>query len=290
LETGKFRIELKPTSLAAVVQEVITMMNPVAGNKNIRLSKTVQTGMSDVLVDENRIKQILANLLNNALKFTPAGGKISIKVTDAPDRQDAVRISVSDTGRGIPADQLDQIFDRLYQVNVGDANGQGIGLGLYICRELVELHGGRIWAESELQQGSTFTFELPKDCRPRRRVVLAIDDDPAVLESVRYALQNTEFEVLVAQGGAEAVRLIEQRAPDLVLTDLKMPEMDGAATLKQIRGRREAVPVIVHTGYPDSEMMTRALEFSPFTVLAKPCRASQLIETVRLLTQTIRPC
>jgi CheY-like chemotaxis protein len=260
------------------------MMSPVAAGKKIRLSKQVQTGLSDVLMDENRITQVITNLLNNALKFTPEGGKISIKVSEAPDHPEFVHVAVSDSGPGIAKEQLDRIFDRLYQVKTGEATtGQGIGLGLYICRELVELHGGHIWVESELGQGSTFTFELPKQPQVKRSTVLVVDDDPTVRDVLRYALQEAEFNVITAEGGNEAIRLMHGRLPDVLLIDLQMSDGDGATALKEIRRTWGHLPVIVHTAYPDSEMMTRALASSPFTVLAKPCPEAQLIQTVQMV-------
>jgi len=260
------------------------MMNPVATSKKIRLSKSVQAGLADVLIDENRIKQVITNLLNNALKFTPEGGKISIKVSEAPDDPDCVQVTVSDTGRGIPSDQFERIFDRLYQVKIGDAATEhGMGLGLYICRELVELHGGHIWVESDLDKGSAFAFKLPRHAALERSTVLVVDDDPGVIEAVRCILQREDFDVITAGGGVEALRCLDQQVPDAVLIDLEMPDLDGAAALKEIRRNFGALPVIVHTGYPDSELMTRALESSPFTILAKPCSGPQLVETVRML-------
>jgi len=284
LETGKLRIELKPILVGNLVQKVMSMMGPVATAKKIRLIKNVQSGLPEALLDENRIMQVLTNLLNNALKFTLEGGKISLKVCEAPGHPDRLQVSVSDTGRGIPKDQLDRIFDRLFQVKLGDAaTEKGIGLGLYICRELVELHGGRIWVESEVESGSTFTFELPNNPSARASTVLVVDDDPLILEAVRCSLERQEFNVTTARGGTEALRLMEHQVPDVLLMDLEMPDMNGAEVLKEVRRNWGAVPVIVHTGYPDSELMKRALESSPFTVLAKPSAENQLAETVRMV-------
>ena len=284
LETGKLRIELKAVPLGNLVQQVVTMMSPVATTKKIRLSKNVQSGLPTVLLDENRIMQVLTNLLNNALKFTPEGGKISLKVCEASGRPGHLQVSVSDTGRGIPKDQLDRIFDRLFQVKLGDAaTEKGIGLGLYICRELVELHGGRIWVKSELEAGSTFTFELPNDPQLRLSTVLVVDDDAHVLEALRLTLERQEFKVTTAGGGTEALRLMEHQAPDVLLIDLEMPDLNGAEVLKEVRQHWGPIPVIVHTGFPDSEVMMHALESSPFTVLSKPCTDAQLVETVRMV-------
>ena len=164
LETGKLRIEPKATSLEGLIHDVVSMLSPAVTSKKIYLSTRIQPGLQPVEIDESRIRQVLINLLTNALKYTPAGGKIALEVTGSSDRPDYVCISVSDTGRGIPADQIDRIFDRLYQVKMeGLPLEQGMGLGLYICKQLIELHGGRIWVESEWGKGSTFTFEIPRN-------------------------------------------------------------------------------------------------------------------------------
>jgi PAS domain S-box-containing protein len=284
LETGKLQIDLKPASLGDLIHQVMAMMGPVAAKKNIKMTKKVQSRLPSIPIDSNRITQVLTNLLNNALKFTPEGGKIILEVSEPEGRPEFLRVAISDTGRGIPSDQLARIFDRLYQVKLGDATTeQGIGLGLYICRELIELHGGTVSVESMVDAGSTFSFLLPKEQTANECVVLVADDDPDVLESIGYALQNSEFTVLSTHGGAQALAEMAKRVPDVVVLDLEMPGTDGAATLKEIRKRWGLLPVIIHTGFPDSDLMMRALESSPFTCLCKPATEAQLIETIRMV-------
>jgi PAS domain S-box-containing protein len=163
LDTGKLHIELKPVSLAAVIQRAIAIMEPVAAGKKIRLSENLDTDLTDVMVDESRIMQILTNLLNNALKFTFEGGQVIVKLGQDPKNSEYLQISVTDTGCGIPKDQIDNLFHRFYQIKKGDATPEkGVGLGLYLCREMVLLHGGNIWVESALGRGSTFSFTIPK--------------------------------------------------------------------------------------------------------------------------------
>jgi signal transduction histidine kinase len=138
-------------------------MEPVAAGKKIGLSQKLETHLMDVMVDESRIMQILTNLLNNALKFTFEGGKIIVKLGEDPENPEFVQISVTDTGCGIPKDQIDNLFHRFYQIKKGGATPEkGVGLGLYLCREMVFLHGGNIWVESALGVGSTFSFTIPK--------------------------------------------------------------------------------------------------------------------------------
>jgi PAS domain S-box-containing protein len=283
LETGKLSIELKPASLGAVVERVVKTLRPAAAGKRIELSCEVEPGLPPVSLDENRITQVTANLLNNALKFTEPGGRIAVRVTVPPEQAGLAEVSVSDTGRGIPAEQLDRIFDRLYQVKSGDATSeQGVGLGLYICRELVRLHGGNISVESKVGEGSTFTFSLPLEPAALQRAnLLLVDDDPEVREVLSTVLERAEFAVATAGDGQAALQEIRRRVPDVVVMDLEMPGLDGVATLMEIRKHWGALPVILHTGHADGPLLNRALEWSPFTVLAKPCPMDQLVRTVR---------
>jgi signal transduction histidine kinase len=131
--------------------------------RGIRLQRVIAPDLPIVWIDEQRIAQVLANLVSNALKFTPAGGEVVVRVSNAPQPSAAVLVSVSDTGPGIAPEHQGYIFDRLYQVRSDDAGIEGgLGLGLYICRELVRLHGGEIWVDSTLGQGSTFAFTVPQ--------------------------------------------------------------------------------------------------------------------------------
>jgi PAS domain S-box-containing protein len=163
IETGKLSLTMRPVSLHWLIQRAITTMSSTAVARQIALLQNVEPNLPEIPLDENRINQVLNNLLNNAISHTPPGGRIRISAGQPASRPDLVQLSVSDTGCGIPPQDQGHVFDRLYQVKPGDSTtDQGVGLGLYICRELVELHGGSIWVESEPGHGSTFHFVLPK--------------------------------------------------------------------------------------------------------------------------------
>jgi signal transduction histidine kinase len=163
VDTGKLSVAPRPTPMDRVVTQAMAAMASTAQGKGIRLQQVIAPRLPDVLIDERRIAQVLVNLLSNALKFTPAGGEVTVKVSDDPQWPAQIRVSVSDTGRGIPPADLGQIFDQLYQIRRDDATVHGgLGLGLYISQEVVKLHGGEIWAESTLGKGSTFSFTVPK--------------------------------------------------------------------------------------------------------------------------------
>jgi signal transduction histidine kinase len=167
LETGKLTLSKRPRALAPIVKRVLTALGSQAEERRIALESAIPTDLPPVLIDARRVVQVLTNLVNNALKFTPEGGRVRVEVRAEAQGDRPVAVSVSDTGRGIPPDQLDRIFDRLYQVHKMDhGSGGGLGLGLFLARELVKLHGGTIRVASRADEGSTFTFTLPRCVEP----------------------------------------------------------------------------------------------------------------------------
>jgi signal transduction histidine kinase/ActR/RegA family two-component response regulator len=290
LDTGKLHLELKAASLTAIIRRAIAVMEPVAARKKILLSAELDTELTDVMVDESRIMQILTNLLNNALKFTFEGGAIIVKLAEYSKSSECVQISVTDNGCGIAKDKIDNLFHRFYQIKNGDATPEkGVGLGLYLCRQMVLLHGGTIWVESTLGKGSTFSFTIPKQAATKTAYVLVVDDDSDVRKALRLALEDNGFDVATVEGGSEALQQIGRKTPDVVVLDLMMAGMDGPSTLKEIRKNLGPIPVIVHTGYPDGDLMQRAMESSPFTLLAKPCLPKRFVETVRRISHSDYP-
>jgi PAS domain S-box-containing protein len=284
LETGKLTLEMKRGSLAALVQQLVAVLGPVAARKQISLRHEVQADLPDFPFDEGRLMQVLVNLVNNAVKFTPEKGRVTITAGEAPNDPRYVKVCVHDTGCGIAPAEIERIFERLYQIpNKDGGSEQGVGLGLYICRELVQSHGGTIWVESEHGRGSTFCFSIPREQASEAIHVLVVDDDPRLRDLMSGGLAHEGFHVTTASDGAIALESIERELPDVVVVDLEMPNVDGAELLKQIRRTWGLLPVILHTGCPDTAIMRRAMEFSPFTVLAKPCPTKQLVETIRSL-------
>ncbi|HTD86595.1 MAG TPA: response regulator [Candidatus Binatia bacterium] len=281
LDTGKLRLDFKPAAVEVLAQRVVAAFGPAAARKQLSVRTEVQPGLPKVPFDEHRIAQVISNLVSNALKYTSSGGEIVIKVGFASSTSELLQVTVSDTGCGIAKEDQERVFDRLYQVRAGDAvTGQGVGLGLYLCRELVQLHGGRIWLESTPGKGSAFCFVLPVTQQLLRSNVLIVDDDPVLLEMLSAAFQ-TEFNVRTARDGLEALKEMNRQAADVVLLDLVMPGLDGPTTLKEIRKNWGAVPVIVHTGHVEGELMDQVLTFSPFTLLGKPCSPKRLMEVIR---------
>jgi len=161
-ESGKLRVELRCISIGDTVIQAVTMLRAAANEKQIRLEMTVDNGLPLVSADPERVLQILLNLIDNSLKFTPAGGSVAVNACLSPQDPAYVCISVTDTGRGVSPESKHLIFERLYQDPNSSSNSRkGLGLGLYIVQELVRLHGGRIWVESQPGHGSVFSFTLP---------------------------------------------------------------------------------------------------------------------------------
>ncbi len=161
IEAGKFKLNRQMISIGKVVQEAAESLERWREVKKISLKLEIESNLPDVYADPDRVNQILVNLLSNAIKFTPAGGQITIKAK-VVEKGDFLEISVRDTGIGIPPEQLDKIFERFkYTPTTPSAPLQSIGLGLSITREIVKMHGGRIWVESKLNEGSKFSFLLP---------------------------------------------------------------------------------------------------------------------------------
>jgi two-component system sensor histidine kinase EvgS len=282
LETGKLTLERKLVSVAELMQRMVTVFQHKAAEKELTLRQELQPDLPVVPMDERRITQVITNLLNNAIKYTPPGGEVVLSAHEAPGNPDMLQVSVRDTGCGIAKEEQERIFERLYQVKTGDASTEnGIGLGLYLCRELVKLHGGTIRVESEVGKGCTFSFVLPKSQQSLHSNLLVIDDDPATLEMLQLLLTGEQYNVRTARDGAEALEEMRRQTPDVVVLDLKMPRLSGPETLREMRKCWGSIPVIVHTGFADTELMKDALAFSPFTLLAKPSSPVQILETIR---------
>ncbi len=288
LETGKMTIVRQPVALAELLEKVAELMRPEATRRQIQLSWSCEPDLPPALVDGQRIVQVLTNLVGNALKFTPVGGQVRLHAGRHPDQPRELRVSVSDTGPGIPPEHRERIFERLHQLDPPGTSGAartGLGLGLYICRELVKLHGGRIWVESEPGGGSNFVFTLPLEPSPAVREIMVVDDDPAIRGFLCDFLVQEGFRVKSADSGTRALELLHLQRPNLVILDLVMPGLDGEQTLREIRRHCSDLPVIISSGYAREELLARLASLAPFAVVEKPYRPQILLNTIRTLLQ-----
>jgi signal transduction histidine kinase len=158
VEAGRMELELADFSLPAAIDNALTLVRERASRHGITLGQSIDDRVGVIRGDERKVKQVLLNLLSNALKFTPEGGRIDVRTTM---NDGMAEIAVTDTGVGIAPEDQEAIFEEFRQVGTADKKVEGTGLGLTLCRKFIELHGGRIWVKSEVGQGSTFTFTIP---------------------------------------------------------------------------------------------------------------------------------
>ena len=307
ITSGKLRLNVRPTDLAGVAGSAVESVRPAAEAKGIALDSHIAADIGEIPGDPDRLQQVVWNLLTNAIKFTPAGGGVRVDVDRASDR---VWVRVSDTGKGIDPSFLPYVFDRFRQADSSTTRTHGgLGLGLTIVRRLVELHGGSVHAESLGEgQGATFTVQLPAqaaapDAAPggdngessssiaadflpdlSGLQVLAVDDEPDALELIRQVLHRSGAVVAQAASAKEALVQIDRRPPDVLISDIGMPDADGYALILRVRNlppdRGGAVPAIALTAYVRDEDRARMIAAGFTSHVAKPVEAPELIRTI----------
>ncbi|WP_374469753.1 ATP-binding protein [Phenylobacterium sp.] len=300
IDAGHMEIVRGAEDLQLFLDRLVGFWGGRAQEKGVRLGLQVQEGLPEfVLVDALRLRQVLFNLMGNALKFTEQGA-VDVLVAAEPYGQGAVwlRISVRDTGPGIRPEKLARLFHRFTQLDETDARSGGTGLGLAIARQLTELMGGRISAESTPGEGSVFHVELPVEIATRPRavepeaeadapagalMVLAVDDNPVNLQVIGQLLGSFGHEVVRAASGREALDLLGQQVFDLVLMDIQMPGMTGIEAVQALRGRdgpNRQAPVIALTADVTSGGRQRYIDLGFTDHASKPIQVEELFEVV----------
>ncbi|MCA1561191.1 MAG: hybrid sensor histidine kinase/response regulator [Acidobacteria bacterium] len=302
--SGKLRLEMRPMDLASAVRAALEAVRPSAHAKGVRLEESLAGSDFSVRGDGHRLRQVVGNLLTNAVKFTPAGGTVTVSL-ERP--QGHVRLTVRDTGVGIPASFLPYVFDRFRQADGGAARTEGgLGLGMAIVRHLVELHGGQVTAESAGEgMGASFTMDLPvsaiaaavetesapvDDAAAGPRSVLAgvrlllVEDDAPSRSAITALLEEAGAEVLGASSVDEALRAVTERRPDVVVSDIRMPGHDGFELIRELRARNagsaEQIPAVALTGWGREADRRRALSEGFQLYMAKPVDGSALANAV----------
>ena len=297
IETGTLPVTPEPAEVAVLVDRARSTFTSAGGRNNLDID--IETDLPLVMADRRRIVQVVGNLLSNAAKHSSESSVIRISAV----REDVhVAVSVADEGRGIPSERLPYLF-RKFTRSDGDDLGSGVagsGLGLAICKGIVEAHGGRIWAESEGPgMGARFTFTIPtveeagsgtavSTSAARRAVagpgervrVLAVDDDPQALRYVRDALASAGYTPVVTGDPEEALRLVGEEKPDLVLLDLMLPGTDGIELMKDILAAGD-VPVIFLSAYGRDELIARAFDMGAVDYVVKPFSPTELAARIR---------
>jgi signal transduction histidine kinase/DNA-binding response OmpR family regulator len=294
IETGTLSVKPAPADVAGMVDDARRRFLGGGGRDNLLVD--LAPDLPPVLADQRRIVQVLTNLLSNAAGYSPQGSPIRVSaVRDGVH----VAVSVSDEGRGLPAEQLPHLFRKFSRIDGGNAGSSvaGSGLGLAICKGIVEAHGGRIRAESDgLGLGSRFTFTVPAvreaarraSARPRRRPrkepertrILCVDDDPQTLRYVRDALTRSGYAPVVTGDPEDVPRLMAEEPPRLVLLDLVLPGSDGIELMEQVREIAD-VPVIFLSAYGQDEVVARAFGLGAADYVVKPFSPTELAARIR---------
>jgi PAS domain S-box-containing protein len=298
IETGKLRLELGPVELERVIVEAVEVIRSAADAKRIAIATDLDGEGCRVLGDPDRLRQVMWNLLSNAVKFTPPEGSVHVSLRRAGT--DA-RIEVTDTGQGIVPAFQPFVFDRFRQADTSSTRRHGgLGIGLAIVRELVELHGGRVEVASAGEgRGSTFAVALPvlAEDRPVPRAepprigtaaldgmrVLIVDDDPDSNEAVRNVLAAAGADVRIAASTDEAFAILARWVPDVVVSDIAMPGEDGYALLARLRAEAAAlgrIPAVALTAYSAPGDREQALSAGFHAHVAKPLRSDELLHAL----------
>lgn len=302
IESGQIKIEYHPTPIAQLCKYSLTFIKQQAFNKHIQVETELAPNLPDLLVDERRIRQVLINLLNNAVKFTPEGGRITLEAhlsQNAIDSTGYVEIAVSDTGIGITQADLEGLFQPFTQIDSSlNRQYQGTGLGLALVKHLVELHDGHVSVTSQVGVGSRFTVELPcvnsgihSEPKPQSSsdqtaacekegssLILLVDDNEANVMTVSNYFEAKGYQLLVGSNGQEAIQLTLSENPDLILMDIQMPGIDGIEAIQEIRRYPNVVdvPIIALTACAMEGDRDRCLEAGANEYIAKPIKLKEL--------------
>lgn len=300
---GKMRLEMEEVKLVPLAAKALDVVRPSAVEKELRLEYRIDPKAGTVHADALRLQQVLVNLLNNAVKFTPEGGLISLNLHRSGDD---IEIRVSDTGQGISPEFIGRVFDRFTQAdaNTDRVNG-GLGLGLSIVRQLVQLHGGTIDVHSDgLNKGTTFTVHLPlpvikgRKSSPKKEVerlptlrgltILLVEDAPQTRRALSAALREAKATVIAVDSAHEALRRFAESRPDLLLSDIGLGKVSGYELLAEIRKQEQAhnhppVPAVALTAYADERNRELATQSGFQVVLKKPVTPAGLVTTLKQL-------
>ncbi|MBE9109231.1 GAF domain-containing protein [Nodosilinea sp. LEGE 07298] len=311
IEAGQVELDLAPTAIAPLCQSSLAFVKQSALKKDIQLTVNLPADLPTILLDERRIRQVLINLLNNAVKFTPQEGQITLEIIPLASSLGSketpyLRFAVTDTGIGITPAEQQRLFQPFVQVDSAlNRQYQGTGLGLALVKRIVELHGGQVGLTSEVGVGSCFTFDLPyakgmattpisSPAIPSSTVattpataplILLAEDNEANISTIVSYLQAKGYRVDIAHNGQEAIDCLQHLTPDLILMDIQMPGMDGLEAIGHIRRdpRFNEVPIIALTSLAMPGDRDRCLAAGATEYLSKPVRLKQLVESIQTL-------
>jgi len=304
IESGRMQWETVELSLSEVIQTAINATQALAAKTNLKVKAEVSPRLPTVMCDKDRLVQVLTNLLSNAIKFTPEGGKIGVKAqlkrSKSKGKSNMVMVSVSDSGIGIAPQDHEAIFEKFKQV--GDTltdKPKGTGLGLPICKEIIEHYGGKIWVESELGRGSTFFFTLPAvreagakaakaEAEPAEvaikgdKTILVVDDEANIRRFLRHELTKRGYRVLQASGGEEAIAMARKHHPDLITLDVLMGDINGFDVTAVLKNDPETkdIPILIVSVVEDKK---KAYKLGVNDYVTKPFKIETLMSKISQL-------
>jgi PAS domain S-box-containing protein len=307
IESGRMQWETAELSVADVIKTAINATQALAAQANLEMKVKISPKLPTIMCDKDRLVQVVTNLLSNAIKFTPQGGRVEVEAQmrerdDSKKKPDAVVVSVTDSGIGIDPKEHKGVFEKFKQV--GDTlidKPKGTGLGLPICKEIIEHFGGKLWVESQLGKGSTFFFILPltqaadvevpeaeeveepaKVAISGDKTILVVDDEANIRRFLSHELKKRGYAVLQAAGGSEAIELARKHHPDLITLDVLMSGMSGfdaTAVLKSDPYTKD-IPILIVSVIEDKK---RAYQMGVNEYLTKPFKIEELVEKVNRL-------
>jgi signal transduction histidine kinase/CheY-like chemotaxis protein len=302
LESGKVTLSQEPVSLVEVILECRTMIEPQAKRRHISTKFPEFNVPRFIKADRTRVKQVLMNLLLNAIKYNRPGGAVTVAITVKP--ADFIRISVRDTGKGLTADQLSQLFQPFNRLGQEAGQEEGAGIGLVVAKQLVEAMGGTIGAYSTVGEGSVFWVELKTTSAPQlmfsdadraaptlpkvaagtpQRKVLYVEDNPPNLELVRQLIaRRPNLALLTATDGILGIESARANSPEVILMDINMPRMNGIEALRLLRADPSTahIPIIALSANAMPQDIEKGLENGFFNYVTKPIRVAEFMETL----------
>ena len=317
IESGQMRFDVQPTNLPEVVRAAVESMSPAADAKSIAIQVVLDPRADVIMGDSQRLQQAVWNLLSNAIKFTPKGGKVQVRLERINSH---LEIVVADNGHGLDKSAFENVFDRFWQARAPNDGERGMGLGLSIVKHIVNLHGGTVTAQSEgLGKGSAFTIRLPRpvttaivETAERRHPTVAsqaqiariprlekisalvVDDDLGGREALRSLLTSLGAQVKTAHNVENAITLLDETKPDLLISDIGMPGHDGYWLIKKIRAAEKAtgttdhLPAVALTAYGRVEDRVAVLAAGFDGHVVKPVDPAELAAVIKRLVEARR--
>jgi PAS domain S-box-containing protein len=322
IESGQLQIDCTATSISNLCSSSLAFIKQQAMQKQVCLETKIAPDLPNLFVEERRIRQVLINLLSNAVKFTPAGGKITLEVSQnqyinsdvgGATPQAYIRISVIDTGIGINSKDIHKLFQPFIQIDSAlNRKYDGTGLGLALVKRIVELHGGRVDLTSEVGVGSCFSIDLPctttalsaneltilpitnEPVQPIQMdtySILLAEDNEANISTISSYLEAKGYRLLVARNGQEAIELAQSSCPNLILMDIQMPGMDGIEAIQRIRqdSKVASIPIIAITALAMPGDREKCLAAGADDYISKPIKFKQLVEMIQQFLPILEP-